>query len=282
MFARGDRFDLGGHAGRARDATAPLQRRVAEGALRPPNAAVDAIFKRDATNPAPREKLGWRVKRTLLRTGLLLPMVLGSGAIGQQTVSQPRSAARPQSASHGRTTSQSSPHTPSATAQPTVAQQQERQASLGTSPQRTTATYDDWVVQCETAEGTPPHKRCEMTQTTQLTIQGRRQPFSRAAIVRPAKDRIGILVIQLPVNVSIAANVRIQIADNDTGISTPFARCVPSGCFAELELKEETLKKFRAASAAGKISFADAGSRNLSVPLSFNGFGKAYDALLRE
>jgi invasion protein IalB len=121
-----------------------------------------------------------------------------------------------------------------------------------------------------------------MTQVTQLQVQGKSQPFTRAGILRPTKDRPSRLVLQVPVNISFSTNVRLQIGDSDPGLAVPFARCVPSGCFAEFDFKDDTLKKFRSATAAGKLSFADAGGHELAVPFSFNGLGQAYDALLRE
>lgn len=98
----------------------------------------------------------------------------------------------------------------------------------------------------------------------------------------PVKDHPGRLVIQVPVNVSFASSVRIQIGESEPGIATNFARCMPSGCFAELETKDDVLKKFRSATGAVKLSFADASGRDVSVPLSLNGFNQAYDALLKE
>jgi invasion protein IalB len=62
----------------------------------------------------------------------------------------------------------------------------------------------------------------------------------------------------------------------------PFARCVPVGCFAEFELKDDSLKKFGAASGIGRLSFADARGHDVAVPLPFNGFVQALDTLARE
>ena len=42
------------------------------------------------------------------------------------------------------------------------------------------------------------------------------------------------------------------------------------------------MKKFRAASGVGKLIFADASGRDVAVPLSFNGFAQAFDALSKE
>jgi len=147
-------------------------------------------------------------------------------------------------------------------------------------PQRTTATYGDWVVQCEIAADQPHQKTCDMSQGTQ--IQGRNLPFSRIAVARPVAGRPVRLVAQLPVSITFAVAVRIQTGDTDPGITAPFARCRPDGCFADFDLKDDMVKKFRAASGAGKISFADAGGHDVAIPLSFNGFNQAFDALSKE
>jgi invasion protein IalB len=150
-------------------------------------------------------------------------------------------------------------------------------------PQSTTATYADWVVQCLTRAATPQEKAeklCEMAQVTQL--QGKNVPFSRIAVERPTKEQPTKLIVQVPVNASFATPVHVQTADADPGMTSPFARCVPGGCFAEFDLKEEALRKLRAANGVGKLSFADAGGHDVAVPLSFNGFAQAYEALLKE
>jgi invasion protein IalB len=150
----------------------------------------------------------------------------------------------------------------------------------GEAPQRTTATYADWIVQCESQAGPPPAKICDMAQVTAL--QGKNVPFSRTAIARPAKGKPVRLIVQVPVNASFGANVRIQTGDGDPGMAAPFARCVPAGCFADFDLSDDVLKKLRAASGAGKLSFADAGGHDVVVPLSLNGFSQALDALAKE
>ena len=190
----------------------------------------------------------------------IVVLTIAGGAAAQQPVARP--AQRPALAQ---------------SAQQTQAQQTPPQGDV---PQSTTATYADWVVQCLTHVGTPPEKSCEMAQLTQL--QGKNVPFSRIAVGRPAKDHLVKLVVQLPVNASFATAVRVHTSDTDPGMAAPFARCVPAGCFAEFDLKEEMLRKLRAASGVGKLSFADAGGHDIAVPLSFNGFAQAYDALLKE
>ncbi len=147
-------------------------------------------------------------------------------------------------------------------------------------PQSTTATYGDWILQCQMQSETSAAKLCDIAQVAQ--VQGNNNPFSRVAVARPAKGQPFRLMVQVPINVSLNKSVRIQTDSSDPGVAAPFARCVPTGCFADFELNDETLKKLRSASGAGKVSFADASGRDIAVPLSFKGFSQAFDALAKE
>lgn len=164
----------------------------------------------------------------------------------------------------------------------TVQAQSPASAAQDDTPQRTTATYADWVVQCETQAGPPPQKACDMAQVTQVQVQGRSNPFSRVAVVHPVKGQPVKLVVQVPVNASFATNVHIQTGDSDPGFVAPFARCLPAGCFAEFDIKDDVLKRLLAATGTGKLSFADSGGHDVAVPLSFNGFSQAFEALSKE
>jgi invasion protein IalB len=164
--------------------------------------------------------------------------------------------------------------------QPAPKPQVAPQAAQSDLPQSTTATYVNWVVQCQTRAGQTPERVCDMAQITQM--QNNNAPFSRVAVARPVKGQPVRLEVQVPVNASFAANVKIQTGDSDPGIAAPFARCVPGGCFAEFDLKDDVLKKLRASSGTGKLTFADAGGHDVSVPVSFSGFAQAFDALTKQ
>jgi invasion protein IalB len=149
-------------------------------------------------------------------------------------------------------------------------------------PQRTTASYANWVLTCETQAGPPPQKTCEMVQVVQAQAQGRTAPFSRVTIGHPVKGQPIKLDLQVPTNITFGTSVHIQTADADPGITAPFARCAPTGCFADFDLKDDMLRKFRTASGNGKITYADFNGHDVVVPLSFSGFSQAFDALTKE
>jgi invasion protein IalB len=150
-------------------------------------------------------------------------------------------------------------------------------------PQRTTATYANWVLTWTHRLGRR-HGRfarsCRWCKPKRR--QGRTTPFSSIAIMHPVKGQPIKLVIQVPTNVTLSTNVHIQTADADPGVAAPFARCAPSGCFVDFELKDDMVKKFRAASGNGKITYADVTGHEVAVPLSFSGFDQALEALAKE
>ena len=146
-------------------------------------------------------------------------------------------------------------------------------------PQRTSASYGDWVVRCEVTDAQPPQKNCDMEQLAQM--QGQANPISRVAIPLPAKGQPARLIIQVPVNVSLSAPVRIS-ADNKDHMTVPFHRCIPAGCFADTDIKEDEIRRFRAETAAGKLLYKDSADRDVTIPLSFKGFGQAFDALVKQ
>jgi invasion protein IalB len=149
-------------------------------------------------------------------------------------------------------------------------------------PQRTTATYANWVLTCDTKPGPPPQKVCQIVQMVQAQAQGRTVPFSTIAVMHPVKGQPTKLMMQVPPNITISTNVRIQTADADPGVAAPFARCAPGGCLVDFELKDDVLKRFRTASGNGKITYADVTGHEVVVPLSFSGFDQAFDALAKE
>lgn len=146
-------------------------------------------------------------------------------------------------------------------------------------PQRTTASYEDWTVRCET-RGTPPVKACEMVQA--VTAQGQTAPVAQIAIGRASKTDPIKIVFQLPVNVFIPAGVRLTYDAKDKPLGAGFRSCVPAGCFADVDLSNDMVRRMRAVTEQGRFEFKDAAQRDVAIPVSFKGFGAALDALAKE
>ena len=206
-----------------------------------------------------------------LAAAVLLTIATTAAAQQPTPAPKPTAAPKPAPAHNAQAPAAPAPAAPAAPVAPAAATQ---------TPQRTTASYGDWVVRCEIQPGPPAQKACDMEQLAQ--VQGQANPISRVAIPLPPKGETVKLFVQLPVNVSFTAPIKIMTDDKDAGITTPFRRCIPAGCFAEVELKDDLQKKFRAATETGKMFFRDAGDHDVALPLSFKGFAQAFEALLKQ
>jgi invasion protein IalB len=110
-------------------------------------------------------------------------------------------------------------------------------------PQQTTATYEDWIVRCETRPGSPPQKICEMVQFTH--VKGRTGVLTQIAVGRPVRGHPIKLVIQVPIGVWLPSGATLAPGGSNGNISATFKRCVPSACFAEVEIRDDTIRRLR-------------------------------------
>lgn len=151
-------------------------------------------------------------------------------------------------------------------------------AAVSSEPSSTTASFGDWVLRCQKVETT---RACEIGQT--INVQGQQQPIAQIAIGRPGpKERLRITVV-LPNNVTLANNVRMGIGEKAEGaLALGWRRCLPMGCFADAELPEDQLRRFRVATEQGRTIFSDGAGREIALPFSFTGLAQALDALGRE
>ena len=148
--------------------------------------------------------------------------------------------------------------------------------SFAQSPQNTSATYDDWVVHCETGDqGTA----CEMTQTTQ--VKDTNQVASVIAIGAAKGNAPTKVTFETAVNVWLPTGIALTTADGQSAIASNFTRCLSTACFAETEVNQNVVSKLRAVKDQGSLRFKDASQKDVAVPVSFKGFAQAYDALAK-
>lgn len=147
-------------------------------------------------------------------------------------------------------------------------------ATFAQGPQRTSATYGDWTVRCVIHRKT---KTCEMIQATQ--IRGRSQPITQIAIGHPTKTDSLTMVFEVPTDVWLPDGVKLSTDSKKVDVHATFTRCVPGGCFAEIDIDATEIKQLSHLKKSGKLQFKDAGKKLIAIPVSFKGFGDAYDAL---
>jgi invasion protein IalB len=154
-------------------------------------------------------------------------------------------------------------------------------APVSADPQSTTANYGDWVVRCQRIGDAAAGQRvCEVAQIIQM--QGQQGPIAQIAVGRLAATDPLRLTLVLPPNISFPSSPRMAVDDKDARpADLNWRRCLPGGCFADIEVKDDLLQHWRGQSAQGVIHFRDSAGREVALPFSFRGFAQALDALAK-
>ncbi len=171
--------------------------------------------------------------------------------------------------------------TTSQAAAPSIPVKPAAPAPVGADPAATSASYGDWVLRCQrVGEGDKAQRLCEVSQTVQL--QNQRDPVAEIAMGHLPNDPALRLTAALPPSVSFPSTVEIaSTASGSQPVQLQWRRCVPGGCFADALPSDEVVKAWRAVAGAGKLTFKDAGGRDVSLPMSFRGLAQALDALAK-
>ncbi len=153
-------------------------------------------------------------------------------------------------------------------------------AAVPSTPERTTASFGDWVLRCEGA-GAPAQRVCEVAQV--ITLQGQTSPTAQVALGRQAPNESKRLTIVLPPNIAITTKPQAAIAKaGATPIELTWQRCTPGACFASAPMSDDAIGVFSAQTEPGRIVFKDAADREVALPLSFRGLSQALAALAKE
>ena len=153
-------------------------------------------------------------------------------------------------------------------------------------PKIVTTAFGVWALRCRTLgekaekdkEGTKPARACEISET--LEAQDHSGPIAKLSIGRPGGKGDLTAIVILPNNVSFPSSVNIRSDDKDIwGVRLDWIRCIPGGCFAQATLAPATVQHWHGLDTKGAIVFRDATGEDISLPMSFQGFGAALDAL---
>lgn len=152
-------------------------------------------------------------------------------------------------------------------------------APTPSTPERTSATYGDWVLRCEMRTAPATGRGCELLQSLQ---DQRNQPVAQFALGRLQRNDPARLVILIPSNITIAVPMRINLDDGAAPIPVTLKACGPRGCVADTELSAAVLTRMRARETQGRLEYHNALNAEVALPFSTRGLGQALDALQRE
>jgi invasion protein IalB len=155
-------------------------------------------------------------------------------------------------------------------------------APVDAEPTTTLASFGDWTLRCQRlGNGAEVQRVCEVIQ--QIRAQDQQNPVAEIAIGRLKKADPLRLTVALPVNVTFS-NPPGFSADGKVPepIDLGWRKCLPGGCIADAVLKDDVLRRWKAQTGAGRITWTDAAGRELAIGVSFRGLSQALDALSKE
>ena len=160
-------------------------------------------------------------------------------------------------------------------------------------PQRTTATYDDWLLQClakapaaaaaadkaaaatdAVAAPLKPSMSCEINQT--FTVRDTGATLAKLAIGKVAGVEGTKAVAITPVGVYLPDGLVFKI-DGGEELKAAFTYCSRDACVGEMALADAAVEQLKVAKAV-TMTFTTADRKPLTINVSPKGFANAYSA----
>ena len=153
-------------------------------------------------------------------------------------------------------------------------------APVSSTPERTTASFGDWVLRCDAAPAAAK-RVCEVAQA--MTVQGQSAPIAQIAFGRATRAEPMRVTVVLPVAVTLTTKPKIvSEKDDKSPIELAWQRCIPGGCIASATVADDVMARLGARTEPGGIAFKDAAEHDIAVPLSLRGLTQALAALAKE
>jgi invasion protein IalB len=150
-------------------------------------------------------------------------------------------------------------------------------AAVVRAQQQTTALYGDWTLSCIIAPDPASGQSCGLVQLQKL--KGQSNAISQIGIGRDAKSDPLKISIEVISNAWITGGVELMTNENALVLTAPFKWCTSTRCLADAELSDVNIQTLNIQTEPGKLAYKTASRVSVSIPVSFDGFGKAMDAL---
>jgi invasion protein IalB len=129
-----------------------------------------------------------------------------------------------------------------------------------------------WAVNCQSRNQAKEFE-CGISQNVVFKKSG--QLLTTVTLRVPADAKPPVILIRLPLRLYLPAGATYQI-DANVPQALNFRACVRTGCYAQTPATPEVVARLK----AGKqliVGFQNLAQKPISVPLSLDGFGEAYD-----
>lgn len=146
------------------------------------------------------------------------------------------------------------------------------------------SVHGDWQMRCEKqappgsppqAQASPAREQCAIVQS--VAAEDRPNTTLTVIILRTQDSTSRLLRVVAPLNVLLPAGLGLKIDEADIG-RAGFVRCLQTGCVAEVVMDEKLVGQMKTGQNATFIIFYNH-DEGIGIPVSLNGFAKAFDSL---
>src|SRR5262249_23114287 len=125
----------------------------------------------------------------------------------------------------------------------------------------------------------PSGKSCGLVQAQKIERQA--DPISQISIGRFTSNGPLKMSIEIRANAWVPTGVSL-VAGEKPAVTATFKWCTNTRCLADADLSDADLRRLRVQKDQGQIAYKNALQGDVSIPMSFNGFDEALDALQKE
>jgi invasion protein IalB len=136
------------------------------------------------------------------------------------------------------------------------------------------AVYGDWQIRCETPPGAQ-NEQCALFQS--VVAEDRMNVGITVLVIKTADQKARLMRVQAPLGVLLPAGLGLKIDQADIG-RAGFVRCLPRGCYAEVQMDDALVSKLRTGQTATFFIFQTP-EEGIGFPMGLKGFGDGYDKL---
>lgn len=136
------------------------------------------------------------------------------------------------------------------------------------------AKHGDWETRCESPPGAA-HEQCAVVLS--VVAEDRPSVVLVMIVLNTADHKARLMRIIAPLGVLLPSGVGLKIDGEDLG-HINFIRCLPNGCIAEAEMKDDLLEKMENGAVA-TLGIFQSPEEGIGVTAPLAGFKEAYEQL---
>lgn len=134
--------------------------------------------------------------------------------------------------------------------------------------------FADWQIRCDTPPGAKS-EQCALIQN--VTAEDRPNVGLSVIVLKTADKKQKILRVLAPLGVLLPSGLGLKVDQTDVG-RTPFVRCLPNGCIAEVVMDDKLSEQLKKGTTATFIVFQTP-EEGIGIPIALKGFTEGFDKL---